>query len=69
MATYKNSFYVNEKQNRTEFITCEKNPIFYKGFLIYHRWIELFDIVKDEVCIGMYAGLNGAKKAIDNGPI
>lgn len=65
MDTYKNSFYENDKQNRSEFINCDKKPIEYKGFLIYHRWTELFDIVKNGVCVGMYAGINGAKKKID----
>lgn len=72
MTTYKNSFYENDTKNRTKLLRTDAKPIEYCGYLIYHRIksttesADVFDIVKDSVCIGMYAGINGAKKAIDN---
>lgn len=65
MATYKNSFYKNDPRNTREFLTCDSKPVEYKGFQIYHRLSEVFDIVKAGVCVGMCAGLNGAKRHID----
>ena len=48
-------------------------PIKYKGYLICHRREEynrlilsVFDIVREKICIAQYAGLNGAKRFIDN---
>lgn len=47
----------------------------YKGYLIYHRinaaspienGAHVFDIVLDGVCIGQYAGPNGARQFIDS---
>lgn len=71
MTTYKNLFY-NAKYDRSkpDYTSAEK-PIEYKGFQIFHRIkssnpsANCFDVVMNGVCIGMYAGLNGAKKYID----
>lgn len=69
---YKNSFYNPKDQNSKLFIETEISPIEYKGFEIYQRIksnnssSNVFDIVKDGVCVGMNAGLNGAKKKIDS---
>lgn len=41
------------------------NPIEYNGFSIF-EWSQIeYHIVKNGVCVGMNAGLNGAKKRID----
>ena len=56
------------------FYSTDATPKEYKGCLIYHRinstgTIEsgshIFDVVKDGVCIGQYAGPNGARSFID----
>jgi hypothetical protein len=71
MVTYKNSFYDNDKKDRNPVLTTDLKPVEYKGYLIYHRINStiksgnVFDIVKDDICIGMYAGINGAKQRID----
>lgn len=68
---YQNPFFSLKYQDSKPFIETAAAPVEYKGFLIYHRVKSynpggnVFDIVKDGVCVGMYAGLNGAKKAID----
>lgn len=72
MATYKNTFFKNDKKERKEYITTESKPMFYKNHYIYHRIssnikdANIFDIVKNNECIGMYAGVNGAKNRIDS---
>lgn len=66
MATYKNSFHNPKWQDSKPKITTDAEPIEYNKHLIYQRQKDCFDIVKDGVCIGMYAGLNGAKNRIDN---
>lgn len=71
MTTYKNKFYSPKIHGPNPNITTDADPIEYKGFLIYHRVksmgdANIFDIVKDGVCIGMMAGLNGAKERIDS---
>lgn len=64
-STYANSFYSPRNQESKPTITTNAIPIKYKGYLIYQRQKEVFDIVIDGRCIGMYAGLNGAKNRID----
>ena len=62
--TYKNSFHKPKYQDSKPEIEIKSVPVEYKDYLIYKR-SNVFDIVKDGVCIGMYAGINGAKKRID----
>lgn len=62
---YKNSFYNKNTQGSQSVLSCDKPPEKYKGYLIYHRLSRCYDIVKNGVCIGMYAGPNGAKSHID----
>jgi len=40
-------------------------PEEYKGFLIYHRTPLVWDVVLDGVCVTQRAGINGARKYID----
>ncbi|MCD7983390.1 MAG: hypothetical protein LUG19_03935 [Desulfovibrio sp.] len=41
-------------------------PTEYKGYLIFERISKTcFDVVKDGVCVSQCAGLNGAKRRID----
>ena len=63
--TYKNSFYNPKHKDTKPEIEIKSTPTEYRDYLIYKRSKEVFDIVKDGVCIGMYAGINGAKKRID----
>jgi hypothetical protein len=63
---YANSFYKRGEQGSREMYEGE-NPTEYKGFQIF-EWSSIeFHIVKDGVCVGMMAGINGAKKRIDRG--
>lgn len=65
MHTYKNIFYNVNYQNSCREYTADLNSIIYKGYEI-HRYSSInFHIVKDGVCIGMMAGINGAKGRID----
>lgn len=65
--SYKNPFYNIHYMGSRAIIETDAKPIPYKGYLIYERnpYAPIFDIVKKGVCVGMYAGLNGAKRAID----
>lgn len=66
MAKYKNKFYSPKCQDSKPVIETDAKPVEHKGCLIYERIKGIcFDIVKNGVCVGMYAGLNGAKDAID----
>jgi hypothetical protein len=66
MARYKNPFYSPKYDNSKPIIQTDAKPIGYKGYLIYERIKGIcFDIVKDGACVGMYAGINGAKEAVD----
>lgn len=62
---YKNSFYSKTTPESKPVLFTDATPIEYKGYLIYKRLPECFDIVIDGVCIAMCAGINGAKKRID----
>lgn len=68
MARYINSFHNphDATYGPSHFETSAK-PVEYLGFTIYRRLPECFDVVRDGLCVGMYAGLNGAKRAIDAG--
>lgn len=62
---YKNSFYNAKYQDSKPVIETAAIPVEYKGFLIYQRSKYVFDIVKNDVCVGTYAGIKGAKNRID----
>ena len=66
MENYINSFFDAKIMGSTPTILASGTPLEYKGYMIYKRTSYCFDIVKDGVCIGMNAGLNGAKRRIDN---
>lgn len=63
--TYRNSFYNKQAQNSHEFIDADPNKVIYNGYEIHAYSSVQFHIVKNSICIGMYAGINGAKKRID----
>ena len=66
MVKYKNKFYSPKCQDSKPVIETDAKPVEYKGYLIYERIKGVcFDIVKRGVCVSMYAGINGAKEAID----
>jgi hypothetical protein len=68
MARYINSFHkTHDGFSGPAVFETEAKPVEYLGFKIYRRLPECFDVVRNNVCIGMYAGLNGAKRAIDAG--
>ena len=72
MVSYKNSFHSKYYQDSAPIIKTDVIPTLYKGYEIYHRIKSsspggnVFDIVKDGVCVGMNAGINGAKRKIDS---
>lgn len=66
IASYTNPFYSSKFDNSKPVITTNATPVSYKGYLIYKRTKEVFDVVQDGVCIGMYAGINGAKRWLDS---
>lgn len=69
MTRYRNSFYRMSGLYGPEFYETDEKPTEYNGFRIYRRLVSCFDCVLDGVngpeCIGQYAGINGAKKFID----
>lgn len=48
-----------------EFYETSARPTEYRGYLIFHRQSDIWDIVKDSVCVSQFAGFNGAKRYID----
>lgn len=48
-----------------EIYSTPATPKKYRGFLIFSRVPRVWDVVKDSVCIGQRAGVNGAKRLID----
>lgn len=67
MISYTNPFYSKHFTGSKPIIETTAKPVEYKGYLIYERISGLqFDIVKDGICVGMCAGLNGAKRRIDS---
>ena len=71
ITTYINTFYQKYTPCSSEHIATNETPREYKGYKIYHRVKSnqpggnIYDVVKDGKCIGMYAGFNGAKSLID----
>nr|WP_321524881.1 hypothetical protein [uncultured Cohaesibacter sp.] len=66
MARYKNKFWREDGSGYgPEFYETDAKPIEHHGLLIYRRLKECFDIVDDGICISQYAGINGAKNAIE----
>ncbi len=64
MATYWNPWHqrgANQYGPRCYETSVE--PVIYRGHRIYNR--IAFDVVRGNMCIGQYAGLNGAKRFID----
>lgn len=67
MAQYVNqSHKPKEPHYGPENYTTDAEPQEYRGFLIYHRLAEVWDVVKDDVCVGQFAGPNGARSDIDH---
>jgi len=68
MTTYKNPWH--KPQNPMygpENYSTDSKPVLYCNYLIYERIAgHVWDVVKDGACITQLAGLNGAKRAIDN---
>ena len=69
--SYINPFYNEKYQNSKPIIVTENKPIIYKGIKIYHRINSyhsggnVFDVVCEGKCVAMRAGIEGAKKFID----
>jgi hypothetical protein len=67
-ARYRNSFYDSVHGYDPEFYETDAKPVEYKGYLLYQRLHgRCWDVVKDGVCIGQYAGRSGAQAFVDRG--
>lgn len=69
-AEYRNSFYNPSHGHDPEIYKTDARPHEYRGYLIYNRikagpGSGCWDVVKDGVCIGQYAGKSGATGFID----
>lgn len=66
--TYINTFHdpMDDKLGPSVFEVVAE-PVEYNGFLIYRRQPDAYDVVKEGLCLGIYAGLKGAIKSIDSG--
>lgn len=70
--SYINTFHMPLNPYSQKILTCDTPPVEYKGYQIFHRVksankdANVYDIVKDGKCIGMYAGPNGARRKIDS---
>ena len=66
MAIYRNPFHEAGKPHYgpAQYET-DATPTPYRGMLIYRRMSVCWDVVKDDTCIGQYAGMSGAKGLID----
>lgn len=67
ITTYRNSFHKPDARGLygPEFYVTDEPPSEYRGYLIYRRLPNVYDVVKDDVCVGMYAGPNGARRYVD----
>ena len=66
MARYRNTFHKSGLSHYgPEFFEVDVSPVEHHGMLIYRRLSNCFDVVANGECVGMYAGLSGAKRAID----
>ena len=65
--SYKNPFFHKNNPYSREIHTYSENDYieYYKGYSIWKHGECQFDIVKDGVIVGIYAGINGAKRRID----
>lgn len=66
MARYRNPWFealTNDADPR-EYVTDAK-PTIYRAHLVYRRLPSCFDVVREDACIGQYAGMSGAKGLID----
>ena len=68
MNTYKNPWHKPQNpMSGPENYSTDSKPVLYRDYLIYERISgNVWDVVKNGACITQMAGLNGAKRAIDN---
>lgn len=69
---YANSWHKpDDRHSGPKMFTTDVRPETYRGYLIYNRvrelskWGGVWDIVKDGICVGQYAGPSGARRRID----
>jgi hypothetical protein len=65
--TYKNPFFQKNNPYSRETHTYSETDYIerYKGFSLWFHGVSTIDIVKDMVIVGMCAGIDGAKRRID----
>lgn len=67
MTKYKNPWHrLDKREYGPAFYETDATPTEYRGYLIYHRTMAVWDVVKDGVCVTQLAGPTGAKRAIDD---
>lgn len=66
MNTYRNPWHRPGRQwsGPSEY-TTGTHPEHYRGYDIYHREREVWDVVINGECVAQRAGLNGARQAVD----
>ena len=64
--TYSNPWHRSGKpEYGPQFFETDSRPTPYRGYLIFHRLRDCWDIVKDGECVSQCAGPNGARARID----
>lgn len=65
-ATYRNPWHLKGRPEYgpAEYATAARAAT-YRGYLIYHRNAECFDVVKEQVCVAQRGGMKGAQCAVD----
>jgi hypothetical protein len=67
LTTYRNPWHKpGRPEYGPEFYSTDRTPKEYRGYLIYHRRPEVWDVVRGGVCVTQCAGLGGAKRAVDD---
>lgn len=69
-AEYINCFYNPSHGHDPAVYGTEAKPAEYRGYLIYNRikstsYSGCWDVVKDGMCVGQYAGRSGAERFVD----
>lgn len=65
MHSYTNPFHSANYQGSKPVITTDARPTEYRGHLIFKVHEQHYDVVRDDVLVGQYAGPKGAREFVD----